>query len=453
MPITLLFTLVVAAPTCGPLDAAGALAVALAQADEVAIRKADVLAARADAALARAARFFPVATATALTGLVPEARGTVIAPLTSDRSLAGLGPFMRIDVDIVQPLFTWGRLNAARDAAAAGVKARERLVEDKVAELGVRVTQLFWGETLARRLLGLAADVEGNLAKVEAKLGELLEEGDESVKPADRYRLEVYKAGLRKRKAEARRGLDLAHAGLAATMALPAAEVSLREVPIPSEPGELPEVARELERAERLRPDVAALDLAITARENEVRAAEGAMKPQLFLGGNFSFAYAPNRTPQFNPWVSDAFNHVGGGMALGLRQDLAFPMLVANAEKARAQGEALRRQRDGLSHLVAQQVEAAVAEVEAARERLLAVTSAAGSGKAWLRSAGLDFEAGVGEPKDLLEAYAAYVELQVDQQQAAYDLVVARAKLEQAGGVVPPVGRNPCPPAGDAARP
>ena len=445
-PAFALLHLALAAPVCGPLDVEGALAVAAQGADEIAIRKAELAAAEADLALARAARLLPIGTLTALTGLVPEAHGDFRnpEPQATNRSLRGLGPYIRTDLSIAQPIFTWGQLDAARDAATSGVRAREELVTDKLSELRVRIAQLFWGETLARRLLAIAADVEQNLAQVDEKLEELLASGEASVKPADRYRLDVYKADLRKRKAEAQRGLDVAHGGLAATLGLPPAALTLREVALPLDPGEVPDVARERERAGRQRPDVAALEFGIAARDGEVRAAEAALKPQVFVGGMFSFAYAPNRTPQLNPWINDEFNHVAGGVALGLRQDLALPLLRARAEKARAERETLRRQREGLGRLVAQQVGEAVAQVQAARERLLAATSAVRSGKAWFRSEGLDFEAGVGEPKDLLDAYAAYVQLQVDQLQAAYDLVVARARLAQAAGDPPRAGPSPC---------
>jgi outer membrane protein len=438
--------LTLAGPACGPLDADGALALASRNADEMAIKRAELAAAEADLAIARAARFFPSATVTALTSYVPAAHGDVLdATPKSGRTLADLGPFVRVDVNVIQPLFTWGRLDAASAAATAGVKARENLVTDKLSELRVRIAQLYWGETLARRLLGIASDVEKNLAQVNDKLEELLKSGDESVKPADRYRLEVYKGTLRKRKAEAQKGVDLAHGGLAATVGLAPEALTLRQATLPLDPGAAPDAASVRAEAERRRPDVAALDLAISARGAEARAAAAAMKPQLFLGGTFGFAYAPNRTPQLNPFVVDQFNHLGGGVAIGVNQDLAFPLLTAQARKAQAEGETLRRQREGLSRLVAQQVDQALAEVASARERLSAAIAAFGSGRAWFRSAGLDFEAGVGEPKDVLEAYAAFVELQVDQQQAAYDLVVARAKLDQASGVVPHVGADPCP--------
>ncbi len=446
LPALPLTFLLLAAPVCGPLDFDGAVALAAQNADELAIQRAELAAAQADLAIARAARLLPSATLTFLAGPVPEAHGNILAADTSSRSLRGLGPFVRTDVEVIQPLFTWGRLDAARDAATAGVKAREILVTDKAAELRVRIAQLFWGETLARKLLSIASDVEKSLADVDKKLDELLKSGDESVKPADRYRLDVYKATLRKRKAEAEKGAELAHGGLAATIGLPSSGVTLRELPLPLEPGELPELARAQEQAERRRPDLRALDQAIAARDGEVRATHGAMLPQFFVAGTFSFAYAPNRTPQFNPWINDTFNHVGGGVAFGFKQDLALPLLITQARKASAQREVLLRQRDGLARLVTVQVEAAVSEVRAARERLLAAMSALTSGKAWFRSAGLDFEAGVGEPKDVLEAYAGYIELQVDQQQAAYDLMVTRARLDQVTGVPPPTGAPPpCP--------
>jgi outer membrane protein TolC len=440
LPLT---TLLAAAPACEPLDFEGAVALAAQNADEIAIQKAELAAAEADLSIARAARIVPYGTLTALTGPVPEARGNILDSPNTNRSLRGLRPFIRTDVEVTQPIFTWGRLDAARDAATAGVKAREIQVTDKMAELKVRIAQLFWGETLARKLLAIASDVEKSLADVDRKLDELLKSGEESVKPADRYRLDVYKAALRKRKAEAQKGAELAHGGLAVTMGMAAGRVTLRELPLPLEPGDLPDAARALEQAERQRPDLKAIDQAIAARDGEVRASYAAMLPQFFVAGTFSFAYAPNRTPQFNPWIHDDFNHVGGGVALGLRQDLAFPLLITQAGKARAQRETLRRQRDGLARLVAQQVEAAVAEVRAARERLDAAMSALASGKRWFRSAGLDFEAGVGEPKDVIEAYAGYIELQVDQQQAAYDLIVTRARLDQATGVPPRPGAPP----------
>jgi outer membrane protein TolC len=127
-------------PSCGPVDLETALALASENGDEVAIRRSELAAAEADLALARAARWFPIASSTLLVGPVPEARGTVTQPIAgSNRSLSGLGPFGRIDLNVVQPLFTWGRLDAAQAAARAGIEARTLLLQDTTSQIQLRV--------------------------------------------------------------------------------------------------------------------------------------------------------------------------------------------------------------------------------------------------------------------------------------------------------------------------
>jgi outer membrane protein len=434
-----------ASPQCGPLDLDTALALASANGDEVAIRRAELAAAESDLALARAVRFFPIASATVLAGPVPEARGTIAQPVAgSSRSLAGLGPFGRVDVNVVQPLFTWGRLDAAQAAAKAGIEARTLLLQDTTSQVQLRVVQLFWGEALARRLLAIATDVEKALVEVDKRISDALAESSDEVKPSDRFKLDVYRAQLRRRKAEAQKGLDLAHAGLAATLAASPEQIAVEDAPLPAPATDVPELAQARAAAVRQRPDVAALDQAIAARGAEVKAAQAAQLPQIFLGGTFAYSYAPNHDIQTNPFVGDYFNTLGGGVALGLRQDLAFPLLRAQADKARAERATLQRQREGLAHLVEVQVESAVSDVKAAAERFGAAKDALKAGKAWFRSVGLDFEAGVAEGKDLLDAYGAYVEGQIEQAQATYELVLARARLDQATGAAPRKLRAAC---------
>jgi outer membrane protein TolC len=429
-----------ALPPCGPLDVETARALAAERSDEVAIREAELASAHVDEALARSLRILPSATATLITGPSPEARGNVVESGESNRSLKGLRPFGRIDVNVVQPIYTWGRLDAASDAAAAGVKARQELVVDTTSQVQLRVTQLYWGASLARRLLVIAADVEKALAEADRHIAKSLESGDGEVSPADKYRLDLFRGILRGKEAEAQKGLELARIGMAATLGMPPARLSLKEDVLDPPEGDLPDAASVLANAERQRPDLHAIDQAIRARDAEVRAEQGAMKPQFFVAGVFSYGYAPNRDIQLNPWVRDDFNVFNLGAVLGLRQDLSFATLSARAKKALAEKDVLEKQRAGLMRLVQVQVDGAIAEVKAARARLAAAKSSLGSGRSLFRSVGLDFAAGVIEAKSLIEAYALFVESQVGAAQAAYDLVVARGRLALVAGEPPRKG-------------
>ena len=433
-----------AAPTCGPLDLDAAMSLAASRSDEVAVRLADRSSAEADAALARAARLLPSASATLLLGPVPRARGDVVDSPDSNRSLRGLGPSGRVEVEAVQPLFTWGRLDAARDAAAAGVRARTLLVEEQRLEVEQRVVRLYWGEALGRRLLALAAEVEKALDEVDRRVAESLARGDGAVTESDRHRVDHFRGLLRQRKADAARGRELARVGLAATLGLLPEQLRLAEVPLEAPAAPIPAAAEARALAERQRADLRALDAAIAARDAEVRAEEAAARPQLFLGGYFRYAYAPNRDIQSNPWVHDPFNELSMGLALGVRQDLAVPMLSARAEKALRERAALEARRRALARLVDFQVDGALADLRAAADKLDAARATEGSGRAWFRAAGLDFAAGLTEAKDLLEAYAGYAESQGWLAQATYDLLAARAGLDQATGTLVPRREATC---------
>jgi outer membrane protein TolC len=443
VPSTLILAwLLTAGPTCGPIDLDTAIALATERSDEVAIKRSELATAQADLAMARAARWIPSASATVLTGPVPEAHGTVTNPITSNRSFEGWAPFGRVDVTFVQPIFTWGRLDAAQEAAKAGIEARSLLLQDTASQIQLRVVQLYWGTSLARRLLAIAADVEKSLADVDKQIKKSLDEGSSTVAPSDRYKLDLYKALLRRRKADAQKGQELAQAALAATLATEPERFQLQETPLPTPSTDVPDLVASLQNAVHRRPDLAALDQALTARSAEIKAARAAQLPQFFIGGMFAYSYAPNRDIQFNPWAGDFFNTLAFGASLGIRQDLAFPLMHAQADKASAERSTLERQRVALARLVEVQVENAIADLKAISERYQASQNALQTAKSWFRSAGLDFEAGVAEAKDVLESYGAYVENQVEYATATYELIMARARLDQITGAAP-VRRQP----------
>jgi outer membrane protein TolC len=433
--------LVAAAPPCGPLDLDTAVGLAMARSDEIAIKQADVVTAHADEALARALRIVPQASATVLSGPSPEARGTFLHPSAgTDRSFTGIRPFVRVDVQAIQPLYTWGRLDAASEAASAGVEGRELVVQDTAAQVQLRVVQTFWGSVLAKRFLAIAGDVRSALDEAAQRVREALTSEDEDVSLADKFRVDLARGMLEGRAAEAQKGLDLARVALAAMLRTDAARLTLQDVPLEAPPAPVPDRVAALATAERERPDLRALDDAIRAREAQVRSEEAATKPQLFLAGQFAYSYAPNRDRQFNPWVGDWFNTLTFGVALGVREDLALMTLSANARKARAERDALRLQREGLARLVQVQIDSALAELRAAGARQGAAQAALGSGRSLFRSAGLDFAAGVIDAKSLIEAYRDYVESQIAAAQAAYDLLVSRARLAQVVGEPPRKG-------------
>jgi outer membrane protein TolC len=112
--------------------------------------------------------------------------------------------------------------------------------------------------------------------------------------------------------------------------------------------------------------------------------------------------------------------------------------------KVEAELDTLRAQRQGAHRLVQVEVEGAYADAVAARDRLAAAQGSLGAGKSWFRSAALNFGLGVDDAKALLDAYSGYVESQVGLASASYDLIVARARLDQLTGKALSQGEGTC---------
>ncbi|HEX9508349.1 MAG TPA: TolC family protein, partial [Myxococcales bacterium] len=111
----------------------------------MAIKNAELVGAQADQAIAKAAGILPISTATFIVGPSPEAHGDVVFSAQSNRDpFRGLSPFVRVELNVVQPLWTWGQLTAAKEAAQAGVKGRTLSREDTLQQVQLRVLQTYW---------------------------------------------------------------------------------------------------------------------------------------------------------------------------------------------------------------------------------------------------------------------------------------------------------------------
>ena len=448
-----LLALTVAAPVCGPLDLETAQAAALARSDEVAIRRSELGTAEAEKSYATAIRFLPEFSSNIPMGVVPGARLTPGAnpnDITaidsgSNRGLTDLGPFFRVEVNFLQPLWTWGRIDAANDAAAAGIVARKNLVDEKGNEVRSRVLDLVMGIRLTTRLLAIGADVQSALKDADARVQKSLKANDGEISPEDRYRIEIFRSQLTQRIADGERTLRIARVGLAATLGLKPDQLQLKDDPLPdTSQVRPPDLEVALTDAIQQRPDLKALDAGIQAKEAEVRAARAELLPQIGLVGQFAWGTAPGRDIISNPYVGDYFNALSIAGALVIRQNLSFWTVITSANKKDSELTTLRKQRAGAVRAIQVEVENSIAELTAAITKREAAAKAVAAGRSWFRSATLNFGIGVGDSRDLIDAYRGYSEAQYGDAQANFDLLAAQSRLNRVTGRMPPTPELNC---------
>ncbi len=399
-------------------------------------------------------------------GLINEAKGDPSASEDSVNDfLDGLGPFSRLEVDIIQPLWTFGRLAAGQRAALHGLSARNEGVKALRGQVAKTVIDrydsvLLTGEIL-RFLSGIARDLERAEKKIRRRLDELeqLDEAEldgevlEGVPPRrklgeperrDLLSVELAQSRLARRLRELEVGRTLALDGLKMELGLrgetPLVLAERRLKPMAHALAPLEEYLAKLQEGSRLQQ----AREGVRAREAELEVMEREDWPVLFAGFFFRYGIAPNRDDQKNPFAFDPWNTIEPGLVLGLRWKPElwgpFPAQargLAELRKARSQ---LRQAEMGL------RIELKKAWLEAVKAK--ADLGSAAQGKRAARGlvllAGTDF-LGSARTESHFRALEAHVEESLGYFRAVHAYNIAIAELWRAAGEnpLPHLGDNP----------
>lgn len=416
------------------LDVVEAMRLALAESPEVAIEEAGVAFAAARAQQASAARFFTEARITTGHALAPGiARNGATLPADAlyldprvRNDWENTRPYNEAEVEILQPIFTWGQLGGTIRAAEAGVAVEAADVQAKTAEVALRTGEAFTGLQLAEALARLADETGRALGTAREELERLLDEGDPTVDDADLFQLRLFEQEYRRQRVEVDERRALAASALGRLLLRPGA-------PVVAEPlGPLPFEAQPLEAYQAIalqrRPELAKAAAGVRAREALVEVARSDYFPKLFLGGSFRGRYAAGRVQQGNPYVSDSYLGAGLRFGLGIRQELTFLQTRAKVEQARAQLAEVRFQREAAGQLALFEVEEAYRNLTIAQAALETRREALQITGEWLRGEQINFDLGLGETADLIAAVRADLEARAAHLQAvhAYNVAVLR---------------------------
>jgi len=376
----------------------------------------------------RSLRYMPNAEFRFETGLVPEARGDAVESEDSTTDIGNLGPFFRFFLDLDIPIWTFGKLSAAIRAAEQGLALQQRRGDLTRDEIALQATRAYWAlsaseeaESLAR---GLREDYLELLSEVEERLldeDSLVDNADVFEVQAFRFRVdESYLAGMDKRvlaDRTFRRMLDLRAAAAVQTAAEAAPVFAQRERPLGA-------VRRMAERSHR---EIVTLQSAIDALSAKITLAQRERRPVLVLGGGFGYAETPNRDDQKNPFVVDEFNFIRAGAQLMLQWDLDFYRQNIEIRKLKAERAGLEEQLRALKMKVDLQVTEAYRRTKSNETLLDSAQRALAAAKSRLRLEEDNWETGLGEVENVIDAYRQYYELRGTEleQELAYKMSLA----------------------------
>jgi outer membrane protein len=413
---------------------------ALTTAPELGESQADIELAEAKLAEAKAHRY-PQIDFLGLVGPVSKAHYGDNFVDTSDRSdrIHGLTVFTRGDATLVQPLYTFGKITERMKAAGHGIAVDRARKEQRSNEIALKVKEYYYGVLLARELKELVTEVGESLDKARNKAKTLLEKESPNVEMLDIYKLDAFSGEVRKYAQEARKGESLALAALRTQIGLDrdaAFDIATRRLTTDeAAPGE--QLPVYLDASKVKRPEYRQLQEGLQARAALVKAAQADYYPDLFLGAYLSGAYAPDRERVTNPWVSDQFNHVWAGVALGAKWKLDFGITSARIAQEQAQYRRLISTNDYAQANIPLQINKAYLELQEAEQSIAATRDAYANAKKWAVSAIANFDMGVGPAKEIFESLQSYARMRAAYFQSIYNYHMSQANLAYAVGESP----------------
>ncbi|MEX1055855.1 MAG: TolC family protein, partial [Rhodothermales bacterium] len=427
------------------VDVTMAIRHALDVSPEVAAVAAGLDYARARRSLARASRFateFNLQTAHAVApGLknlpegVPSESYYLYPEVRNDWD--EIRPLNRFEVDLVQPIYTWGQLSGSIRAAGHGVKVEEAAVEEKASEVALRTGELYYGLLLAEALSRLTGEAGNIVEQAKGEIRRLLDEGAEDVDDADLFQVLITEQEFRSRVIEVTQQLQTVRSALERQLFLPDESVV---VPAEAVLDPIPFSLNSLDAYQRLaienRPELARAMAGLEAREALVTVARSDYYPKLFLGAQSRVTLTEGRFRQPSPYISDDYRGRSFRAGLGLRLPLSFGQTRAKVEQAEAQLTEVRHQLRAARQLVLFEVEEAYRNLITARGAMESQEEALRISREWLRTEQINFDLDLGDTENLVRAVQTSLELEASYYDRVRRYNVAVLRLLSATGTL-----------------
>ena len=362
------------------------------------------------------------------TGLVPQAKGSIFESPDTNEDLDNLGIFWRFDLDVVQPITTFGKISSSRAAAEQGVRAQEFGRDLAAAKLGFEVVKAFWGFEAAVRGMALAEDLQDDYDSLLEEVEQAVADPESDVDDTRLFEVQSFEFQIVDSRRQILKNHEIALTQLETLLGWEdLGDRSFEPVATPTLPNENM-LDQLIALALMDSPAIQQARSGLQALDSKIDLAHAAKWPDVFLALAGAYARAPNRTDIKNPFILDPFNLRTIGGYLGLRWNLKFAEHRLKLSQSTVERDQVSEQLSVLEDRLVIEVTRAYAEACALSSTLSAAKRSEKAAKSWLRLSGDNWDLGLGSVDRLVTAYGQYYDLAaiVIEQETRYNLALAR---------------------------
>jgi outer membrane protein TolC len=347
------------------------------------------------------------------------------------------GIFTRAEITSLQPIYTWGAIDNAINAARQGVIAAEAGFEAQTSSYEERLTELYFSRLLAMELNRLVTNAHDQLEDAEEQLNEMIEEGDTEIEESDVFEFKIFKFEFLSRVEEVRQNLLFTEAAWNLALNNRAQEVTYTpESPFLDQIDfQMMDVLYYEEQARATRPELRQIQAAYNAARYGLQANKAANYPSFFMGLSASVAYTPNRPKQNNPFIINSTNYASVSYGFGFRQNLNFLTNRVSIDRAEIQVRQARYAQEAALDGIMLEIREKYRNMMMSYSKLDNTREAFQISTEWLRLEQIDYDLGFGDVKKLIDAVQKNLELEAALKQRIFDFNVNVMKLNRAAGL------------------
>jgi outer membrane protein TolC len=353
--------------------------------------------------------------------------------LASDQFLPLHGAAFNLSLNLLQPLYTSGKIEAAREGARTQREAAQDNVEVARADVVLNAVRAYWGLKTTRAVLATMEEGRDKLSDWIKSVEKDMEGNAPKYTPSDGARLKLALDNLELVIVDMTRNRDIALSGLRVLVGEPDADVDEEELDV--EQIQVQPLSYYQDEARLHRPEAKLLDAGIHGAKIWKRIKLTDLLPDFGLAFNFTYGYAQSVDNPSNAFMQHT-DVLGVSLLLVMRQPLDFGMRLARLEQAAADERAAQQRRKQALGGIEWDIASAYANLEEAHKRYDRTGHAEKISRGWYRSLGDKLDSGEAQTtRDLAEAARNYFEMRIRHLQSIMDVNVARAQLRRSTGV------------------
>lgn len=348
------------------------------------------------------------------------------------RYLPIYGVLARFNVNLTQPLYTFGKLTTARALGRVGVNVAQAQFDGLRADTALNVVRAYFGLKSARAALDTVKEGHEQLVSWIKQVDKEVESGKGGYTEIDLMRLKVTESDMQYRLVDVERLIGSTQAAVRYLAQDELADVDDSDL-AQYEPEEH-ELQYYLDAAVANRPELRQLNgLGESLRLfRKLRIAE--LLPDFGFIAQIGYNVATSVQDPTAAFMS-RFNGLGVGVGLGMRMGLDFGPKTARLQRATAELRQYEARRQEALSAGVLEIERAYNDFVEALRRYRAAETAERRARGWLQGIQQNIDIGTAESRDMTDALRTYFEQHVNVLRALNDANVQAAVLRRLCGL------------------